>query len=62
MKIIDLSKIQNKSKNTKRINSFADDIDKGLSLKNKAISSKYFYDDRGSKIFQRITKHQFLAK
>ena len=57
MKIIDLSNIQNKSKNIKRINSFAEDIDKGLSLKNKAISSKYFYDDIGSKIFQRITKH-----
>jgi len=57
MKIIDLSNIQNKSKNIKRINSFAEDIDKGLSLKNKAISSKYFYDDNGSKIFQRITKH-----
>ena len=42
MKIIDLSNIQNKSKNIKRINSFAEDIDKGLSLKNKAISSKYF--------------------
>ena len=57
MKIIDLSNIQTKPKNTKRINSFAEDIDKGLSLKNKAISSKYFYDDIGSKIFQRITKH-----
>ena len=57
MKIIDLSNIQNKSKNTKRINSFSEDVDKGLSLKNKAISSKYFYDDIGSKIFQRITKH-----
>ncbi len=57
MKIIDLRNIQTKPKNTKRINSFAEDIDKGLSLKNKAISSKYFYDDIGSKIFQRITKH-----
>ena len=57
MKIIDLSNKHNKSKNTKRINSFAENIDKGLSLKNKAISSKYFYDDMGSKIFQRITKH-----
>ena len=57
MKIIDLSNIRTKPKNTKRINSFSEDIDKGLSLKNKAISSKYFYDDMGSKIFQRITKH-----
>ena len=57
MKIIDLRKIQNKSKNTKRINSFAEDVDKGLSLKNKAISSKYFYDDIGSSLFQKITKH-----
>ena len=37
--------------------SFAKDIDKGLSSKNKAISSKYFYDDKGSNIFQKITKH-----
>ncbi|PPR16115.1 MAG: Histidine N-alpha-methyltransferase [Alphaproteobacteria bacterium MarineAlpha9_Bin3] len=39
------------------INIFARDIDKGLSLKNKALSSKYFYDDKGSKIFQKITQH-----
>ena len=47
MKIIDLSNIQTKPKNAKIINSFAEDIDNGLSLKNKAISSKYFYDDSG---------------
>ena len=57
MKIFDLRNIQTKPKNTKIMNSFAEDIDNGLSLKNKAISSKYFYDDMGSKIFQRITKH-----
>ena len=57
MKIINLSNIQTKPQNTKKINTFAVDVDKGLSLKNKAISSKYFYNDMGSKIFQKITKH-----
>lgn len=56
MKITNLSLTNKKDKlNTK--NSFSEDVDSGLSLKNKAISSKYFYDDIGSKLFQKITKH-----
>lgn len=47
----------NKKKIQDSKTSFAKDIDKGLSSKNKAISSKYFYDDKGSNIFQKITKH-----
>jgi len=35
---------------------FADDVQKGLSKKNKSISSKYFYDAEGSSIFQAIMK------
>lgn len=35
---------------------FADDVRKGLSKKNKSISSKYFYDAEGSSIFQAIMK------
>lgn len=35
-------------------NTFANDIVEGLSAKNKHLSSKYFYDDNGSKIFQEI--------
>jgi len=34
--------------------SFAQDVLKGLSAKNKHLSSKYFYDDNGSRIFQEI--------
>ena len=33
---------------------FAKDITEGLTAKNKHLSSKYFYDDNGSKIFQEI--------
>ena len=56
MKIIDLINLKNKNDDSK-IDSFALDIEKGLSLNNKAISSKYFYDDIGSNIFRKITKH-----
>ena len=33
---------------------FAIDVDKGLSAEKKHLSSKYFYDDAGSRIFQQI--------
>ena len=56
MRIINLGQIKSKQK-VPKINTFVVDIENGLSLKNKAISSKYFYDDEGSKIFQKITKH-----
>lgn len=35
-------------------NSFAEDILKGLSSEPKFLSSKYFYDDEGSRLFQQI--------
>ena len=35
-------------------NAFADDILAGLTAKKKHLSSKYFYDDEGSHIFQQI--------
>jgi len=35
---------------------FAQDVEAGLSSHPKNISSKYFYDDYGSQIFQKITK------
>lgn len=35
-------------------NSFKEDVIQGLSKENKTLSSKYFYDDEGSKIFQEI--------
>ena len=33
---------------------FADHVIKGLTSKDKRLSSKYFYDDAGSRIFQEI--------
>ncbi len=36
------------------INTFARDVLNGLTAKNKSLSSKYFYDDNGSRIFQEI--------
>lgn len=36
------------------MNSFAQDVDSGLSASPKHLSSKYFYDDEGSRIFQQI--------
>lgn len=38
------------------INTFAQDIKEGLTGDNKHLSSKYFYDDNGSRIFQEIMK------
>jgi len=35
-------------------NSFAQEVEEGLSLPAKKLSSKYFYDDIGSRIFQEI--------
>src|SRR4051794_12988768 len=35
---------------------FAHDIGEGLSSSPKKLSSKYFYDDKGSQLFQDITK------
>ena len=37
-------------------NTFAEDIIEGLSSKPKHLSSKYFYDDEGSRLFQEIMK------
>jgi L-histidine N-alpha-methyltransferase len=54
MNITNLSSaIQNESE-TKKV--FAEDISKGLHSEPKRISSKYFYDDKGSQIFQEITQ------
>jgi L-histidine Nalpha-methyltransferase len=39
-----------------QISSFQNDVVSGLSAENKFLSSKYFYDERGSRIFQEIMK------
>src|SRR6476620_3264916 len=36
------------------LNQFAQDVLKGLSTTPKSLSSKYFYDDEGSRLFQKI--------
>lgn len=41
---------------TKQQSAFAMDVAKGLSAFPKHLSSKYFYDEEGSKIFQRIMR------
>ncbi len=55
MNIIKL--IQDESQKTDcDLQQFFEDVTKGLSSIPKKISSKYFYDDRGSQLFQEITK------
>ena len=39
-----------------KLNTFAEDILKGLTDNPKHLSSKYFYDDEGSRLFQEIMK------
>jgi dimethylhistidine N-methyltransferase len=39
-----------------KTNNFADDVLRGLSATPKFLSSKYFYDDEGSRLFQEIMK------
>ncbi len=41
----------------KQINSFAKDVQSGLSLSRKKIPAKYLYDERGSELFNEITRH-----
>ena len=42
------------SEKTSHLSTFAKDILEGLEAKQKKLSSKYFYDDEGSKLFQAI--------
>ena len=41
---------------TPELSQFAEDVLIGLSAKQKFLSSKYFYDDEGSRLFQEIMK------
>lgn len=41
-----------------RDNQFAEDVLEGLCASRKSISAKYFYDDKGSELFQQITQHE----
>lgn len=42
--------------NSPEMNIFAEDVQAGLSSTPKELSSKYFYDDEGSRLFQEIMK------
>ena len=44
------------SSTTPELTQFAEDVLKGLSSTPKELSSKYFYDDEGSRLFQEIMK------
>ena len=43
-----------KNMETSEAKTFLDDVIKGLSLAQKQLSPKYFYDEFGAKIFERI--------
>lgn len=45
-----------KNSTKQKTNTFAEDIREGLSSEPKQLSSKYFYDDEGSRLFQEIMK------
>lgn len=45
-----------KRSTTPELSQFAEDVLKGLSSTPKELSSKYFYDDEGSRLFQEIMK------
>ncbi|MGB2751642.1 MAG: L-histidine N(alpha)-methyltransferase [Pyrinomonadaceae bacterium] len=45
-----------KGSTTAELSQFADDVLRGLSSTPKELSSKYFYDDEGSRLFQEIMK------
>ena len=38
------------------MNEFLNEVNLGLNRKNKKINSKWFYDFKGSKLFEKITK------
>lgn len=48
------SKIELMVEYTETLTQLAEEVETGLSAKNKHISSKYFYDDEGSRIFRQI--------
>ncbi|MEQ1642641.1 MAG: L-histidine N(alpha)-methyltransferase, partial [Pyrinomonadaceae bacterium] len=44
------------SSQSPELTQFAEDVLAGLSTSPKSLSSKYFYDDEGSRLFQEIMK------
>lgn len=48
---------KDQSSHTVNNHQFALDVQKGLSQEKKYIASKYFYDEKGSELFNQITRH-----
>ena len=57
MEISRLSHENNRNENSEK-EQFAIDVLTGLCSNPKSLSAKYFYDDRGSELFQKITQHE----
>ncbi len=52
-----LTNLIERNQTTQHHKAFLADVIKGLSAEQKAISAKYFYDDIGSELFQKISQH-----
>lgn len=57
MRMIHIENETKISANQNQFDEFKADLLTGLSEKNKEISSKYFYDEKGSDLFNQITRH-----
>lgn len=55
---MEISNLVNYENQTDDKEQFALDVLSGLSCDEKSLSTKYFYDDKGSELFQKITKHK----
>jgi L-histidine N-alpha-methyltransferase len=56
--LMEISRLINDDKNISPKEKFAMDVLEGLCASPKTISAKYFYDDIGSELFQKITHHE----
>ncbi len=53
-----ISRASHEDEKSSKKEQFAIDVLTGLCMSQKHISAKYFYDDSGSELFQKITKHE----
>jgi dimethylhistidine N-methyltransferase len=61
---LNISNLTKVDQSTHHLEVFASEVLMGLSSKPKTISAKYFYDDVGSELFQKISQHKdyYLTK
>ena len=52
-----LTNLIEKDQTSRHHEAFITDVINGLSAEQKSISAKYFYDDIGSELFQKISQH-----